>query len=117
MPGMPIRMVSSMGRNKNLIRANVCMEPDGVTWFQVRWESVQSREGKVPQSPSRVGRTAASEVLPRTLEAEMPHLTLGRLRPAFDLGEQYCVGWVERSDTHQCRWVWRRVSLRSTHPT
>ena len=27
------------------------------------------------------------------------------------------VGWVERSDTHQCRWVWRWVSLRSTHPT
>ena len=27
------------------------------------------------------------------------------------------VGWVERSDTHQCRCVWRWVSLRSTHPT
>jgi len=27
------------------------------------------------------------------------------------------VGWVERSDTHQCRHVWRWVSLRSTHPT
>jgi hypothetical protein len=28
--------VSGMGRNKNLIGANVCMEPDGVTWFQAR---------------------------------------------------------------------------------
>ena len=27
------------------------------------------------------------------------------------------VGWVERSDTHQCRCVWRWVSRRSTHPT
>ena len=27
------------------------------------------------------------------------------------------VGWVERSDTHRCRCVWRWVSLRSTHPT
>src|SRR6266545_2413608 len=27
------------------------------------------------------------------------------------------VGWVERSDTHQRRCVWRWVSLRSTHPT
>src|SRR5439155_20968695 len=27
------------------------------------------------------------------------------------------VGWVERSDTYQCRWLWRWVSLRSTHPT
>jgi hypothetical protein len=25
-------------------------------------------------------------------------------------------GWVERSETHQCRRVWRWVSLRSTHP-
>src|SRR5258705_13379588 len=34
------------------------MEPDGVTWFQARWDSEQSREGKVRQSPSRIGRTA-----------------------------------------------------------
>src|SRR5437764_10017688 len=27
------------------------------------------------------------------------------------------VGWMERSDTHQRRCVWRWVSLRSTHPT
>jgi len=27
------------------------------------------------------------------------------------------VGWVERSDTHQRRCAWRRVSLRSTHRT
>jgi hypothetical protein len=26
-------------------------------------------------------------------------------------------GWVERSETHQCRRSWRWVSLRSTHPT
>ncbi len=27
------------------------------------------------------------------------------------------VGWVERSDTHQCRRLWRWVSLHSAHPT
>ena len=32
-------------------------------------------------------------------------------------GAEDAVGWVERSDTHQCRCVWRWVSLRSTHPT
>src|SRR5215207_4891811 len=31
--------VPGTGRNKNLIRANVCMEPDGVTWFQTRGNS------------------------------------------------------------------------------
>ena len=31
--------------------------------------------------------------------------------------ERRPVGWVERSDTHQCRNTWRWVSLRSTHPT
>ena len=32
-------------------------------------------------------------------------------------GDGNPVGWVERSDTHQGRWVERWVSLRSTHPT
>ena len=39
-------MVSGMGRNKNLIRANVCMEPDGVTWFQARWDLSNPGKGK-----------------------------------------------------------------------
>jgi hypothetical protein len=26
-----------MDRNKGRIRINVCMEPDGVRWFQARW--------------------------------------------------------------------------------
>src|SRR5882672_3935925 len=34
-----------------------------------------------------------------------------------ECGGEPVVGWVERSDTHQCRCVWRWVSLRSTHPT
>jgi hypothetical protein len=37
MPGMPIHMVSGTDRNKNPIRINVCMEPDGVMRFQARW--------------------------------------------------------------------------------
>jgi hypothetical protein len=39
-------------------------------------------------------------------------------RLALGGGLHLCpVGWVERSDTHRCRCVWRWVSLRSTHPT
>src|SRR5205823_13669398 len=40
---------------------------------------------------------------------------LGRSAPRDR--ESVFVGWVERSDTHQRSYVWRWVSLRSTHPT
>src|SRR5437764_14218893 len=41
--------------------------------------------------------------------------SLGRSAPRDR--ESVFVGWVERSDTHQRSYVWRWVSLRSTHPT
>jgi hypothetical protein len=44
---LPIHMVSSMGRNKNLIRINVCMEPDGTTRFQARWDLSNRRSHPV----------------------------------------------------------------------
>jgi N-dimethylarginine dimethylaminohydrolase len=31
-------------------------------------------------------------------------------------GKSVFIGWAERSDTHQCRWMRRWLSLRSTHP-
>ena len=46
----------------------------------------------------------------------MSNPSRGRCAQA-SLGDDNPVGWVERSDTHQGRWVERSVSLRSTHPT